>query len=175
MARIALIIFFAYVANAVLTACPKFVCSNSVENGKCATISGNEILLPTTGCSTGTSCSLKSIKEWYGIVSETLATTSSLNCGPFDSTPFLTFEDGDVDCASKPTGHDLVEGSYPKACTTNEDCATTDGADGQCVCGLSGTYACKPKSGSSYWSTYWAECTEGDDELEGGRYYWWEH
>jgi hypothetical protein len=64
--------------------------------------------------------------------------------------------DTKVTCKSE-SGKALKSGSYPKACSTNDDCELVDGTKQSCTCSLDGTSRCElhrldPNVNSWYWT-----------------------
>ena len=80
----------------------------------------------------------------------------------------FTCQDGDYDafsidtddfepCVNLTSGHDLVEGSFPKRCQNSDDCELENGTYAACQCGMDGLFNCLPDISSSVYDEYWSE------------------
>jgi hypothetical protein len=84
----------------------------------------------------------------------TNATSSAVNATSITTAP--TFN-----CTTRTSQKNLESGSYPKECTSKDDCLLEDGTNNECVCGADGKQYCQPDVNSDVFDDFWELC---DDE-----------
>lgn len=147
---------------AVLTnveACPTFTCA-SIDKGYCAFLDEDKnVEFATRPCPEGTGCSLLSIVNF--------ADSSSAKC-----TKDITIEaafDYKARCVERQPNSDLVFGTHPKECSTNNDCQIQNGNFSSCICSFDGASYCQPELSSYLFDFYWEECDMHNGTVTNGK------
>jgi hypothetical protein len=55
-------------------------------------------------------------------------------------------------------GQELEDSTWPKQCSSDDDCKLTSGELALCECGLDGSKYCRPPVTSNVFKTYWDTC-----------------
>ena len=162
---------FLVLAQAWLS-CLTINCGNLGEN-ICAQVgTENAISLRSTACNEDFSCSYNDIIKWY-----TQDATTRNNILMCTAMPIIAVGEA-WPCANRQARKNLVSGSYPKACLTDQDCELQDGTFNSCVCAPRSTSAsgyCKPDISSTHFEDYWTLCTQTANKITDANlgYYWY--
>lgn len=152
--------------------CMTINCGNLGEN-ICAQMGTDDtISLRSTACNEDFSCSYSDLIAWY--TQDALTRNNILMC---TAMPTITLGEG-WPCANRQARKNLVSGTYPKACLTDQDCELQDGTYNSCVCAPRSTSAsgyCKPHISSTHFEDYWTLCTQTGNTITDANqgYYWY--
>ena len=170
-AELLVLVFLLTQAQAWLS-CMTVSCGNLGEN-ICAQVGdGDSISLRSTSCNEDFACKYSDVMTWY--TGNVTLRNNILMC---TEAPTITLGDS-WKCANRQASKNLVSGTYPKTCLSEDDCGLLDGSKNLCVCSPRSTGAsgyCKPDISSSFFEDYWTLCTQMSgtitDKYQG--YYWY--
>ena len=152
--------------------CPTITCQSLGTNTCASLLSDNSIALNSNPCDETRQCSYDLVLTWFSLdPTVRLPTYGCVDAQGISLTTTWT-------CPNRAASKDLVDGSYPKACLTDSDCALQDGTTNECVCtprtGSTSGF-CKPNLSSTYYSSYWDLCTSSGNIIEGQYegFYWY--
>lgn len=144
--------------------CPFMECNNLGE-GICAQIYENGIYINDKGCPRNFTCSAEEI---FKIHTETEFTEElwsvNLDCYEQTNPASTNVPNTPVECPERDIDDNLVSGSHPKLCETDNDCITKNGINPPCACGIYGDKYCQPLIGSDVFEQFWKRC-ERDSTL----------
>lgn len=152
---------------AVAMTCPVVVCEDLADN-TCAQVSSDVIKLRSHHCMTTTYCNLTNVLNVIG--------EQVVPCESFADSEII-YDDNDYrDCGIRIPHRNLVLGTYPKICTSDNDCLLQDGTVTPCKCGINGKAYCVPDLSSNLLNQYWKKCESPYPEknvVYRNDYYYW--
>jgi hypothetical protein len=67
------------------------------------------------------------------------------------------------ECGIRQYHEELENGTHPKQCIISSDCRMVSGFNGECICGMDGSYWCRAEWGSSVYDLFWTDCDKDND------------
>jgi hypothetical protein len=138
--------------------CPPMTCLR-LDDGQCAEIHEEFVRINQQGCGGKLICTAEAI---YQLFEETEFEDSKkpvkLNCYGTYEEEQVPIPDKNVNCPIRDAKDNLVQGTHPKECKSDEDCETLNGVKSECKCGISGGKFCQPLIGSDAFIEFWDRC-----------------
>lgn len=154
--------------------CPPMSCLR-LYDGECAEIYEEYVRINQQGCGGKLICTAEAIYKLYEETEfKDLEDYVILNCYENDEEANARIPDKKVDCPDRDTEDNLVEGTHPKECESDEDCETLNGVKTECKCGISGSKICQPLIGSDAFIEFWDRC-DREDTLSTKEWKLWEY
>ena len=91
----------------------------------------------------------------------TNVTTTTTNVTTTDTNATAITTTTTYNCSARSDQKNLQSGSYPKECTSADDCLLEDGTANECVCGADGKQYCRPDINSDVFDDFWQLCEDG--------------
>lgn len=147
-----------YLAQASLE-CPYMMCK-SLDDGVCAQIFDVSIWINDKGCGEKI-CSAEKLYEVHrGYTFVKTDDYTIVKCYEDEETEPENIPNDKVDCFERNTDENLLEGSHPKICSTDDDCMIRSKTTTECKCGIDGKKYCQPMYGSNAFEEFWKRCEE---------------
>ena len=99
-----------------------------------------------------------------GISIEVNNTSADVNATTIEVNTTAITNQTEFKCPNRTDQKDLENGSYPKECTSEDDCKLEDGTKNACVCGADGKRYCRPDKNSDVFDDFWEMCE--DDKMD---------
>jgi len=150
--------------------CVTYECQD-LNQDICAKRQSGVVLLNSLGCRAGLNCSLSDLLQWH-------SDPASLNfyCEAIDPSTLVQHKSGlyGYHCGLRKPGQNLLLGSHPKQCFSEQDCRLEDESLSPCGCSFGSERFCIPQWDSSVFDEYWAYCDERTGRVNdfGVIYYW---
>lgn len=150
--------------------CVTYQCQD-LNQDLCAKRQSGVILLNSLGCRPGLNCSLSDLLQWHSD-----SPSADFYCEAIDPSSLVQHKAGlyDYHCGKRKFGRNLLLGSHPKQCVSEQDCRLEDQSLSPCGCSFGSEDFCVPQWDSSVFDEYWAYCEEREGRVNdfGVIYYW---
>lgn len=147
--------------------CWQYTCTSLEASDLCAQNSGNSFSMRTTACPEDKICHLADVIDSFASGQPTYACQLKSDVQALDA-DFQVDEDYDFKessaCERLPN-KGLKEGSYPKKCTTEDDCILEDTTTTSCKCGFNSS-VCVPHYSSSFFDEWFTACDESEPDSD---------
>lgn len=134
--------------------CPLVTCAMLDSNVCAQRTKDGDVIVNDSGCQDNYVCPFLAVLSWVESNSTAL----------FACVPGSSLHAGENwQCEQRQALKNLAEGTYPKACISDDECTLMDGSTTVCACAArtsSSSGLCQPDKSSDMFEEYWEECAK---------------